>query len=224
MKGWFKYPCFVSLIGLMPLTTFFQTNMTVDEDDIQLWNDINITVAINKKVDLYFPITSRFTRDVSRYNEGRVGAGFVVKPHKRLAITPFYVFIRARNSAGVFRTENRLHLRFVYRFPTKKFDLSHRSQLEYRIRATGNTWRYRPSITIEKALPKSVAEGLKVFATEEPFYDSGTGRFSRNRISLGMSKALGKKLSMDLYYLRQDDDSSRLQRLHIIGTGLKVKL
>lgn len=218
-----KYFSIILLTGFMSLAAFSQT-ITADDDDIQFWNDVNITIAVDKKVDLYFPVTFRFTKNVSRFNEGRIGAGVVLKPTTSFSITPIYTYIRVRNSAGAFRTENRYQLRFVYRFPTKSFGLSHRSQFEYRNRSTGNTWRYRPSVTFEKELPKSVASGLKVFATEEPFYDSAAGRFSRNRLSFGIIKTLNKKLSMDVYYLRQDDNFSHPGLVHVIGTAWKVKL
>ena len=200
------------------------TPTPVDDDDIQSWTDVSFTVAVSHKIDLYFPTTFRFTRNIGRFNEGRVGAGVVFKPHKSFSITPIYTFIRARNSAGVFRTENRLSLGLVYRFPTKQFRLSHRSQFEYRIRARGNIWRYRPSVTIEKEIPKKIVSGLKVYVTEEPFYDSASDRFSRNRITFGVNKTLSKNLSLDLYYLRQDDNFSHPGLIHVIGTAWKIKL
>lgn len=218
-----KYLWIFALVGFASSAAFAQTGAATDNDDIQLWNDINIIVAVADKVDLIFPITFRFTKIIGRFNEDRIGAGVIFKPHKRFAITPFYNFIKARNSAGDFRTENRLHLRFVYRFPANHFGLSHRSQFEYRIRSSGNTWRYRPSITFEKALPKSLADGLKVFVTEEPFYDSASGRFSRNRFSFGVNKSVSKNLSLDLYYLRQDDNFSGPGVVHVLGTSWKLQ-
>lgn len=201
-----------------------QTTAPPDNDDLQLWNDTSVTVAVDKKIDLYFPLTFRWTKDLTRFNEGRVGFGIAYKPTKAIAVTPFYSFIRYRNSAGQFRTENRYQLRFIYKFPTKGFGLSHRSQIEYRVRPGANTWRYRPSITIEKELPKGFIPGLKIFATEEPFYDSASGRFSRNRFSVGFNKTVTKKVSFDIYYLLQGDNHSSPGTVNVIGTGLKIKL
>lgn len=201
-----------------------QSTTPPDNDDLQLWNDTTFTVEINNKIDLYFPLTFRWTKDLTRFNEGRIGAGIILKPTKSIAVTPFYSFIRYRNSAGQFKTEGRYQLRLVYKFPTKGFGLSHRSQVEYRVRPGANTWRYRPSITIEKELPKSFVPGLKIFATEEPFYDSASGRFSRNRFSAGFNKSITKKVSFDIYYLRQGDNFTSPHTVDVIGTGLKVKL
>ncbi|MFT3744633.1 MAG: DUF2490 domain-containing protein [Pyrinomonadaceae bacterium] len=200
------------------------TPTPVDDDDIQSWNDISVTIPLNKKVDLYVPVTFRFDENATTLHEGRIGGGLVFKPHKSVSIAPTYLFIQTRNSAGAFRREDRLSLGVTYRFPTKSFGLAHRSQFEFRHRASGNTWRYRPSVTVDKHLPDDWVKGLKLYVTEEPFYDSASGRFSRNRLTLGVNKVLTKKLSVDLYYLRQDDNFSHPGLAHVIGTAWKIKL
>ena len=216
--------CILFTVLVLSIGSYSQTMPTADNDDLQLWNDISVTVAVNKKLDLVFPLGFRLAKDLDQVNEGRVGAGFTYKPSDSFSVSPFYVLVRYRNSAGKFKTENRYHLRFIYKFPTKGFGLSHRSQFEYRVRPGANTWRYRPSITIEKQLPEKFVKGLKIFATEEPFYDSASGRFSRNRFSVGFNKTLTKKVSFDIYYLRQDDNNSTPGTLDVIGTALKIKL
>lgn len=218
-----RYLLKLTVCGLLSTLAAAQTTSVPDDYDVQSWNDATFTLAVKPKLDLYFPFTLRFGKNVTRLNEGRLGAGLVIKPHKGFSITPIYTFIRARNSAGIFKTENRLSLGLVYRFPTNGFGLSHRSQFEYRIRASGNSWRYRPSITFEKDLPEDVAPGVKLYVTEEPFYDSVSDRFSRNRLTVGVNRSINKSLSLDLYYLRQDDNFSRPGLIHVIGTGWKVK-
>ncbi len=224
----FKYLLLIALIALIAMTAQAAVAQTptptpVDDDDIQSWNDLSVTVPLNKKVDLYIPVTFRFDKNVTTLHEGRVGGGFIFKPNKSVSIAPAYLFIQTRNSAGVFKREDRLSLGVTYRFPTRSFGLAHRSLIEYRHRASGNTWRYRPSVTVDKHLPDRWVKGLKVYVTEEPFYDSASGRFSRNRLSLGVNKTLTKKLSVDLYYLRQDDNFSHPAVSHVLGTGWKIK-
>lgn len=216
-------PLFLILsFGVISTGIFAQTNQP-DDTDFQSWNDLSVTIGLSKKIDLYIPFTLRLANNVRSFGEGKAGAGIVIKPTKRLAITPYYQYIRSRNAAGVYRTENRYLLRGVYKFPTKGFGLSHRSQYEYRDRNGRNSWRYRPSVTIDKPLPEKWIKDAKVFATEEVFYDSAAGRFSRNRLSFGVNKSLSKNLSVDLYYLRQDDSVSHPGTVHAIGTGWKLK-
>jgi len=211
------------ILGFLIQTVFAQSSRADDDDDFQSWNDLNVTVAVGSRVDLLFPANFRLTRNLGRFNQGRIGAGIAIKAHKRFTVTPSYSFTRTRNSAGTFRTENRFQLRAVYRFPISRFGLYHRSQLEYRKRLPRKSWRYRPSITLEKEFSKSFARGFKAFVTEEPFYDSAYGRFSRNRLTVGLSKSLSNTFSVELNYLRQDDISNP-RVVHVIGTALKIKL
>lgn len=196
----------------------------VDDSDAQSWNDVSITKPLNKKVDLVFPFSLRFGKNIKRVQEIRGGVSIAFKPHSRFTLTPGYSFIRARNSLGSFTRENRLLLAATYRFPVTEFGLSHRSLFEYRIRPSGKTWRYRPSITVDKPLPERWVEGMKLYATTEPFYDSAAGRFSRHRLTLGVNKGLSKHLSLDLFYLRQDDSNSHPSVIHALGTGWRIRL
>jgi hypothetical protein len=122
---------------------------------------------------------------------------------------------------SVFRFESRYSLRLTYRFPFKPVGLSHRSQFEYRVRAT-NSWRYRAALNLEKDLPKKF--NGKFFMADEVFYDSALGRFSRNRFSIGINKIINKDLSLDLYYMRQNDGVSRPGDLNTIWAALRVRI
>ncbi len=113
-------------------------------------------------------------------NNERFAIGFVYKPDKALSIIPFYWNLSMRDSRGLFRAEHRFNLRVGYRFPFKKFGLSHRSTFEYRLRRPLNSWRYRPSLTFEKDIAKNIIPKTKFYVTEEVFYDSVLKKFSRN--------------------------------------------
>lgn len=213
------------ILGLLmgALTVFAPAQTTQDDEDVQSWNDVQITAPITNYLEFYSAVTMRFGKNITRLNDGRYAFGFNWKPNKSWTITPFYWYIVARNTAGQFRTENRLNLRIGYKFPIKKFDLSHRSTFEWRYRAAGNTWRYRPSLTFAKEIPKKYIPDAKWYLTEEVFYDSATDKFSRNRFTAGITKTLNKHLSVDLYYMRQNDGFSHPGDLNVIGTSWKVK-
>lgn len=225
MPNSFRKYLTIGVVALaLSITAKSQTTAVQDNDDLQSWNDVQLTVGLSKKVDLYSAVTMRFGKNVSRLNDGRFAIGLTFKPTGRFSFTPFVTLMRVRNSAGVFGPEYRINLRGIYRFPVKAFGLSHRSLFEYRIRPTGNLWRFRPSVTFEKELPEHLAPGLKFFVTEEPIYDSASGRFSRNRFSVGFNKVLSKNLSLDIYYLRQGDNFSNPGAIDVIGTAWKIKL
>lgn len=212
---------------VIAVCAFFAGAQGVDRDDNQSWNDVQVTIAANENFDFYSALTMRFGKNITRLQDGRFAIGFIWKPTKSISIQPFFWYIRMRNAAGRFRAENRFVLRASYRFPIKSFGLTHRSQFEYRDRQapTQNSWRYRPSLTFEKELPKDFfIKKAKLYITEEPFYDSALDKWSRNRFTVGINKTLNKKLSVDIYYMRQNDGFSIPGDLNVIGTAWKIKL
>lgn len=201
-----------------------QTSATQDDEDPQSWNDVQLTVPMSKQVDVFARLTMRFGQSASQLSEGRFGGGYVWKPVKSFSISPFYFFIKTRNTAGRLVNENRLNLAATYHFPFKSFGLSHRSTYESRIRAPANSWRYRAMLTVDKDLPESVLRKTKWFVADEAFYDSRTEKFSRNRFSVGITKEISKELTLDLYYTRQNDGFSHPGDLNILGSTWKIRL
>jgi hypothetical protein len=212
------------LLILGSLAIFAAGQIVQDDEDFQSWNDVQLTVPMSKLVDFQTRVTTRFGKNVTRLNDSRWQFGFVFKPTKALSITPFYWHIRARNAAGPFRTEHRLNLAVSYKFPIKSFGLTHRSTFERRLRPPANSWRYRSSLTYEKDIPKNIIPQAKFFVGDEVFYDSATKKFSRNRFSIGINKTLTKQLSVDVYYMRQNDGFAHPGDLNTIWTAWRIKL
>jgi len=213
------------VLTLICSSVLFANAQTItDAEDAQSWNDVQLTIPINKQFDFYTALTLRFGKNVTRLNDGRYAVGIIYKLDKSWSFQPFYLFIDARNSRSQFKAEHRLNLRVGYRFPFKRFGLSHRSAFEYRLRQPQNSFRYRPSLTFDKDIPKSVVPKAKFFISDEIFYDSILNKFSRNRFSIGITKTITKKLSLDLFYMRQNDGYSRPGDLNVIWASWKIKL
>lgn len=210
------------VIALFSAASFGQAED--DNVDLQSWNDLEITIPVNDKLDVNTTTTLRLDRNISKADSYRFSVGVTYKPHKKFSLAPFHTFISSRNSIRRYRYEYRTGLSATYKLPFKPFTLSHRSRIEHRSRPGRNSWRYRPSITAEKDLPESFLKNASVFITNEPFYDSVSGRFSRNRISGGLEKAINKKFAIELYYLFQADNASDPGSVHVLGTTWKIKL
>lgn len=215
---------FLASLFVIFCCTFTDAQALVDQDDFQSWNEIQLTVPMSKHFDFYTSITERFGKNVTQINDSRFAIGFVYKPNKTWSFQPFYWNIQMRNSRNQFREEHRFSLRVGYKFPIKQFGLSHRSTFERRLRKPQNSWRYRPSLTFDKDLPKNFISHAKIYLTEEIFYDSILKKFSRNRFTVGITKNLTKHLALDIYYMRQNDGLSRPGDLNVIGTTWKIHL
>ena len=215
---------FFIVITFLSTGVLAQSAAVQDDEDFQSWNDVQLTVSMSKQVDFLTRLTLRFGNDVSQFNDGRFTIGFIWKPSHAVSISPFYTYVDARNSTGHFKIENRLNLAATYRFPVKRIGLSHRSTIERRLRKPVNSWRYRAQLTFDKDIPNKVIPNTKFFMSDEVFYDTISDRFSRNRFAVGVTKTLNHNLSLDIYYMRQNDGLSHPGDLNIIGTAWKVKL
>ncbi|MFN0280153.1 MAG: DUF2490 domain-containing protein [Pyrinomonadaceae bacterium] len=195
-----------------------------DDEDVQSWNEIQLTVPMGKRVDFLTKLTMRIGKDVTRLNSGRIAIGYVWKPIKQVSVSPLYTFVNGRNSAGLFTIENRLSIAGAYRFPVRRFGLTHRSTIERRFRVPVNSWRYRAQFMIDKDISEKVIPKAKFFLSNEVFYHSITRRFSRNRFSAGITKTLTDNVALDLFYMRQNDGTVQTGDLNIIGTAWKIRM
>jgi hypothetical protein len=196
----------------------------IDHEDIQSWNETQLTVPLSVHFDFLTRLNLRFVNNLTNLNDERFVMGFVWKPSKALSISPAYIYVDDGNPPRKFRLENRFNLAATYRFPIKSFGLSHRSSIERRLRRSSRSWRYRTQLSFDKDLPVTFISKSKFFMSEEVYYDSLAKRFSRNRFSIGITKMLSPHLSLDVYYMRQNDGIARPGDLNVIGTAWKFKL
>lgn len=215
---------FTILMVFVATFSIFALRNYAQDDDNQSWNDMVVSIPLSKKIDFTITGTLRLGKNVSTIAEARVGPGLLFKVSKTFSFSPSYLYLQARNAAGVFHHEHRFNLKANYKFPTKGFGLSHRSLFEYRVRTSGNTWRYRPSLTFEKSFPKRFLKDTRFFVMEEPFFVSTIGKFSRNEFSVGISRTVSKRLTVDIFYLRLNDGYIHPGDFNVIGTAWKVRL
>lgn len=204
----------VSVIG--------QTVPAPDSDDVQSWNDVQLTVPINKRVDFIATGILRFGANIERLVDRRVAAAFNFKINDWLAVQPGYTYIVTTPRNGARRTENRPSISATYRFPFKKFALTDRNLVERRLRSPRNSWRYRNRLQFE--LPLKKFYDTRFFTSDEVFYESSVGKWSRNRFTIGLGKTISKNFGLDVYYMQQNDGTTTPGDLYVIGTVFKIRL
>ncbi len=193
------------------------------QSDTQSWNDVNFSVALNKAFDFAVLGTLRVGRNVSRPVDERIGAAFSYKAGKYLTFTPSYLHIATQPFKGRKVFENRLSFATTVRFPVGHFTLSDRNLFERRLRHPGgDSTRYRNRLQIEHAVGPPKMK-LSLFVADEVFYDWSFNAWVRNRFTVGVSKVLNKHMTLDLYYLRQNDGHSVPGDIHVIGTNWRFK-
>jgi hypothetical protein len=188
---------FTLLIFLNCFLFAVSAQTTAEREDVQSWNDVQITVPLDKRSDFILTGTFRFGDDIQKLVDRRVAVAFNYKINDWLSVQPGYTNIVTTPRVGRNRTENRLNFAVTYKFPFKKFTLSNRSLFERRLRSPQNSTRYRNRLQFE--MPIKQFSGTKFFISDEIFYDWSLNRWSRNRATVGINKTLNKKLSLDIY-------------------------
>lgn len=193
------------------------------QEDTQSWNEVQIAIPVNKKLDLNFSGQIRFGRNLRDFIDERAGIGFTYKPNKYLQILPSYTYIITQPVRNRNAYENRLNLAATIISPKfRGFTVSNRNLFERRWRKPVNSWRYRNRLQIERTFKPKKFE-FRLFASDEIFYDFRVRDWVRNRFMIGAGKPITRQLSFDVYYLRQNDGRSRPGDLHVIGTGLRLR-
>ena len=209
----------VALIALFNFSAFAQT--AAAEEDVQSWNDVQLTAPLGKHADFVLTGTVRLGDKLRKVVDQRLSVAFNFKINDWLSVQPSYTNITTTPRVGRERVENRLSFAATYKFPFKKFGLSDRSLFERRLRSPQNSTRYRNRLLFE--LPLKKFYDTRFFTSDEVFYEFSLKRWTRNRFTVGLGKAIHKNLGIDVYYLRQNDGTTRPGDLHVIGTILKVR-
>ncbi len=198
-----------------------QTASTPKEEDFGSWNDVQLTVPLDKKTDFILTGTLRFGENVQKLVDRRIAIAFNYKITDWLAVQPVFTNITATPHVGSKRTENRLSFAATYKFPFKKFTLTDRNLFERRLRSPENSTRYRNRLQLEIPLKKFY--DTKFFTSDEVFYDRSLKKWSRNRFTVGMGKNFTKNFGLDVFYMRQNDGTTRPGDLNVIGTTFKIR-
>lgn len=209
------------------LVLFFSSTshgQILDRSDTQEWNEVQVAIPLNKNIDFNLGGILRLGRHVGRPVDERIGAGFSFKFGKYLTVAPNYLHIGTQPFKGRKVFENRLSLPLTFRFALGKFRFSDRNLFERRLRHPGgDSTRYRQKFLVEHPLGRDSMK-LSVIIGDEIYYDWSINVWPRNRFQAGISKVLNKQLTLEVYYLRQNDSHSVPGDLNVLGTLLRIRL
>lgn len=190
--------------------------------DTQIWNDTELAIPLNKKVDLLLTGTVRIGRNVTHLVDERAEVGFDIKANEYLSFTPSYLYQAEQPFAGSKSYEHRLRLSGTVKFSIGKFKISDRNMIERRLRnSNSDSTRYRNRLQIEHPVSLKAVK-FNVFVADEVYYDWSLDGWVRNRFYVGANKEFSKRFTGSIYYLRQNDGTTRPGDLHVIGTTVRL--
>jgi hypothetical protein len=218
---------FFALIVMFPFATnqsSAQSQTSVPKADTQSWNDIQLAIPLNKKVDFLVQGTVRIGGNLTTAVDERWGFGFNYKAWKYVTLNELYFHREAKPPNGRQEHEDRLTLGATVRFPLGKFTLTDRNWFERRWRQPQvDAWRYRNAVLIEH--PFKIGKAKFSFVVgDEVFYDWSLHVWVRNRFATGVNHAFNKHFTLYVYGMRQNDGRTRPGDINIIGTQWRFRM
>jgi len=212
----------VACLAAFALPVFGQAR--VPEDDNQSWNDIQVTIPLNKKTEFVLLGTVRIGDNVTSFVDERVGVRLNYAIQKYVTLQTLYFHRDAKPPNGRHEREERLTFGANFRIPMGKFTLNTRNWFERRWRHPQvNAWRYRNRIQLDHPFKIGTTK-FNWLLSDEFFYDWSLHAWPRNRAAAGISHTFNKHLTLEIYYMRQNDGRARPGDLNIIGTTWRVRL
>jgi hypothetical protein len=194
-----------------------------DLDDSQLWTAVQLAVPLRERTQLILSGSLRQGRNFSHpvYETGGASVRFRLGRH--FAFSPIYQFVATQYYPNVHTRENRLSINGVVSVPIKRLVLDNMHQFEQRFREPRNSNRYRTRVQLEWPFRLHDAD-YRLFSWEEVYYDWVPHAWSRNRFAVGAGKRLNSKLTMDLYFLKQNASFSRPRDINAIGVTFRIQM
>ncbi|MBI1762838.1 MAG: DUF2490 domain-containing protein [Acidobacteria bacterium] len=221
--------CAVALVGLFICIQSVRAQNPPHADD-QEWNEVQITKPLTKTRDLLLTGQLRLGREFTHAVEEQLAGAVAFKPNAYLTLTPGYAYVSQQPYAGRVVNQHRLVFSATGKFTWHAFTFANRHQFEQRfVIANRDASVYRQRLTIDHPAHLGAFK-FKPFIWDEIRYSSqklatgGRLGWYRNRLALGLSKPFTKQLTMDFFYLRQDDGVSRPGNIHAAGVSLRIFL
>ena len=209
-------------IGLIPKALFGQASQLLPRQDFQAWMSFNAAHALSEKTDFLLSAGVRYGNDQGHLSYRRVTTGFAFRWHRFFTFEPYYQYSVSDSIFGPLTPENRLAMQTTVGVPWKRWLISDRNRGEWRFRENQRSWRYRNRMEFRRPMVV-VHRELSVFAWDEVYYSSRAGRWYRNRFALGAGRRLSRKVSIDIFYVHQNDGYSHPGNLNGLGMTIRTR-
>lgn len=189
--------------------------------DFQAWTSIDGTHPLSEKADFRVGTGIRYGNDQGHLTYRRITTGFAYHWNRFITVEPYYQYSVSDSLSGLASPENRLALATTFGVPWKHWRVSDRNLGERRFRKNEHEWRYRNRVEIRRPVVWA-RKRLSVFVWNEVYYSSIIHRWYRNRLAMGAGQKLSKKISVDIFYVHQNDGYSHPGDLNGLGLTLRT--
>ena len=211
-------------VSLFPRVLICQAAPELPRHDFETRTDFDAAHALSKTTDFILGAGLHISQDQGHIVYRKLSTGFAFHWRNFLTAEPYYQYSYSDEAGGAFQTESRLAFAATLGAPWewKHWQVSDRNLGERRLIVHRQEWRYRNKLEFRR--PVSIKRRqLSVFVWDEVSYSSRAGRWYRNRLALGAGRELTRKVSIEAYYLHQNDGSPRPGNLDGVEMTLKTR-
>lgn len=191
-------------------------------DDWQLWLEQKWSVKLTDSVRLVGKTEERFRDDLGEYYVQIAAAGISWKPLSWLKVEPGYQYQWTEKTNHDTTIENRGYLSLIPAVSWGPFHMEDRNRIEFRHINGRDDWRYRNKAKLSLEAGRGWY-AVEPFVADEVFYGARAGEWDRNRIFIGVGKALHRVLDVELFYLIESNKQGRdWDEFHVLGVTTSV--
>jgi uncharacterized protein DUF2490 len=203
----------------------------------EFWPEVDVYITVKPKVRLFLTGTiSKSVEDGELRNaqgyEGQIGVHVDYIPNKHVILRTGYRFGTSVGSNSEPFKEHRLLTEQTLRQLLKgDLLLSDRNREDFRFVNKDFSFRYRNRVTLEREFHLLKERSITPYISGEIFYDTRYNAWNRNRFAVGVQQSLlrgplrkmllpKRQVTLDLYYMRQNDSRSDTKHVNAIGAAL----
>jgi hypothetical protein len=201
-----------------------QANSSAIDSDSQAWSEVDLTVPVTQEFSLRAESLARVSTRAGDWVTFASGLYAAVAVDTNLTLAPFY------GEYDTYKELKRNWLRtgepgldVTLTSSSEPCQFSDRSRWYYVLGEATSRWVYRNRPGIECELGPRRWE-LTAHISDELFHYASLGAVTRQRWIAGARTAIGRNLSVDLYYLRQNDRIQLPSRVNALGVTIEVRL
>ena len=209
----------ICILGLM-FVGRSATAQTPPATDFQQWTTVAAAWQARPKLAISTFGEVHLGNDVSQFDQELVSAGITYSPSRWVSLGTGYLYLHANPHLSGINYENRIYVEVTFKAPSfHHFLLSDRVRPELRWEqapaGSAFTERYRNRLILERSIKKYVP-----FVMWERFYGADVRSWNRTRYYGGVNMPIDGRASVELYFMRQNDEVFRPFHKTVAGASV----
>lgn len=210
-------------IFLLPFVALTNWSAAHAGDDWEYWSDYRLSYGLPQKMKMMVEERLRFRNDMNDWYFTQTHVGLWWEARKWLEVGGLYSYSDTLSSSDHWLHEHRVCIEATGKWGLGPLKVSDRNRIEQRwFEGGGDGQRYRNMFKLDWPLAVRNRK-ITPFVYDEIFYDFVRGDWARNRLCGGVTLALNKHWTLELYCLRQwDRPASDWRGRNVLGTALRA--